>query len=412
VDLSDRNNVVVQSGEEMDSGVSAFNGTPPVVVLGESLTGLGALRSLAEAGIPAFSVCPPGSLPTKSRWYRPLPEAQRSLPRPTQLADFLHNISLPQAVLLPCADDWTEAVAALPQSLKDRFPTSISSADVIATMVDKWRFAQMLDRLELPHPDTTLVNHLSELEAMPEGRFLNRFLKPLNSLQFNQRHGAKAFLIQSKADAMAVMSKGESAGVSDFPILLQEYIPGPPTNHYFVDGFVDRTGRICALFPRRRLRMFPPMLGNSTLMESIPLDDVLGATETLRKLLAVTAYRGIFSGEFKFDQRDRLFKLLEINARPWWFIEFATRAGVNLCALTYDDALGRSVQPIEKYRIGRRCMYLPNDLKLFSSSKRGVVETVRWMGSLIGAEESAFRWNDIRPVFPFIASGWRALFRD
>ena len=46
----------------------------------------------------------------------------------------------------------------------------------------------------------------------------------------------------------------------------QEYIPGPPDQSYFVDGFADCTGEIRALFSRRRVRMFPADHGNSTFM--------------------------------------------------------------------------------------------------------------------------------------------------
>ena len=47
-------------------------------------------------------------------------------------------------------------------------------------------------------------------------------------------------------------------------VMLQEYIPGPPTCHYMVEGFVDRIGRPVARFVRQRLRMFPPDFGDST----------------------------------------------------------------------------------------------------------------------------------------------------
>ncbi|MCB1570931.1 MAG: hypothetical protein KDI72_07805, partial [Xanthomonadales bacterium] len=56
------------------SHASAFDrARPPAIILGSDLTGLGALRSLRLAGIPAYSACPPGDLVTRSRWYRPTP---------------------------------------------------------------------------------------------------------------------------------------------------------------------------------------------------------------------------------------------------------------------------------------------------------------------------------------------------
>ena len=377
---------------------------PPVIMFGESLTGLGSLRCLASARIASFAVCPEDALPRRSRWYRPLPGTETRVPRPADLPDFLEGLSLPRAVLLPCADDWAEAVARLPENLKRRFPSSISSADVISTMVDKWRFAQTLERLGIPHPETELVESLDQLRSLPEEKFPNRFLKPLNSLQFSKRHGIKAFLIKNKADALSIMAKGDAAGTTDFPILLQQYVAGPPTNHYFIDGFVDRHGRVCTLFARKRLRMFPPTLGNSTFMVSTTTDAVQGAIDSLKALLAGTGYRGIFSAEYKLDDRDGVFKILEVNARPWWFIEFAARAGVNVCAMSYQDALERPVADVSIYRVGLRCVFLPNDIKLLTSSKRGLVENLRWARSLVGAHHCLSRWNDMWPAVTYFAS--------
>lgn len=371
----------------------------PVLVLGSSLTAIGVIRTLGRAGIPVFSVCAIPGMIARSRWYRPLAELAGTNPQPRDLTKTLSNLLLPKAVLLPCADDWAEAVAELPDRLKNRFPTSISPAHIIQMMVDKWHFAEMLQEQNIPHPRTALLHSVNEMEALPASHFDGGFLKPLDSLAFNSRHHLKAFLIKDKADAIATMTRVQQKEHSEFPILLQEYIPGPPTNHYFVDGFVDRNGVIQALFARRRLRMFPPLLGNSTLMESVALDQVKGAVQSIRKMWSALPFRGIFSAEFKYDDRDGLFKILEVNARPWWYIEFATRAGVDVCSLSYRDALGMTVAPIGKYHVGRRCVYLPKDYKAFRNTPGNLFT---WIRSWLGADGAVFAWDDPGPAFSYL----------
>lgn len=370
----------------------------PVLVFGSSLTAIGVIRTLGRVGIPSFSVCSSPGMIARSRWYRPLPELTGTDPQPPDLVKLLDNLSIQKAVLMPCADDWAEAIAQLPDRLKDRFPASISPAHIIAMMVDKWHFAEMLQRENIPHPRTMVLQSLEETEALPDSHFTGAFLKPLDSLSFTRRNQVKAFLINDKANAVAIMTGAQQKGHNEFPIMLQEYIPGPPTNHYFVDGFVDREGTIQTLFPRRRLRMFPPLLGNSTLMESVPLDQVKGATESLRKMWSALPFRGIFSAEFKYDDRDGLFKILEVNARPWWYIEFATRAGVDVCSLAYRDALGMSVAPIDTYHIGRRCVYLPKDYKAFRNAPGSLFT---WLRSIAGADGAVFAWDDPGPAFSY-----------
>ena len=69
-----------------------------------------------------------------------------------------------------------------------------------------------------------------------------------------------------------------------FEVILQEYIPGPPTEHYFIDGFMDREHVVQARFARQRLRMYPPDFGNSTYMVSVDIGKVRPAMDALRDL--------------------------------------------------------------------------------------------------------------------------------
>ena len=70
------------------------------------------------------------------------------------------------------------------------------------------------------------------------------------------------------------------------------------------------------------------------------------------EVLRFVEYRGIFNAEFKYDKRDREFKLLEVNVRPWWQIEFAQECNVDICGLAYNDAVGQTLETIRTYKIG------------------------------------------------------------
>ena len=82
-----------------------------------------------------------------------------------------------------------------------------------------------------------------------------RSSKPADSQRSFARFRVKAFRIAGRKEAAERLAACAAGGHT---MVLQEYVPGPPTNHYFLDGFVDRTGCIRALFVRQRLRMFPP----------------------------------------------------------------------------------------------------------------------------------------------------------
>jgi predicted ATP-grasp superfamily ATP-dependent carboligase len=144
--------------------------------------------------------------------------------------------------------------------------------------------------------------------------------------------------------------------------------------------------------------MYPAPFGNSTLSETIPLNQVQGAIDTLERIWSATQYCGVFDAEFKYDERDGQFKIVEINARPWWFVEFATRCGVNLCQMSYRHALGLPVEPIRTYPTGRRCFYMLYDFAAHRSMEPGLRGYLRWVRSIKGCDEIIYRWDDSGPA--------------
>ena len=158
--------------------------------------------------------------------------------------------------------------------------------------------------------------------------------------------------------ALRLVEEGLAGGVH---FLLQEWIPGKPTASVMIDGFVDRLGVTRAMVARRRIRMDPPRLANTSSCVTIGLGDVPGAVNAVGRLLDAVDYRGIFSVEFKFDARDARFKIIELNARPYWHMGAIARAGVDLAWMSYLDALERPVPQATSYELGRYSVYVLPD---------------------------------------------------
>ncbi len=369
---------------------------PPVIVLGTGLTALGVLRSLADAGVETFLVDDSKGMARRSRWARKRVIEHSESPDPEPLMDLLQRLPIEQAVLMACSDNWATAVSLLPEASRARFATSMPSEVAVGLLADKARLADTLLRLDIDHPWTRTITTEQELDDVPDERWPNIFLKPTDSQSFSQLFGVKAFSVTSRADAANSLRKMQEAGIG---AVAQEYVPGPSDQHYFVDGFVDRTGRVRALFSRRRIRMFPTDYGNSTFMQTVSLDTVSGAIEGLKLLLGDVSYRGIFSAEFKLDPRDALFKLLEVNVRPWWYVEFASLCGINVCELAYLDALGRPVPERLSFPVGARHRLMPDDLHAYRHLRRaGDLDFRSWAGEVWGASDAVFRRNDPLPA--------------
>lgn len=349
----------------------------PAIVLGRGHTGLGVLRSLVLAGIPAYVACPAGDLVTYSRYYRPPPGQPWDGSVGPQATAALRAMPGDGAVLIAGADDAALWLADLPGSdLSARYRTSTSSRHTLEILQDKQRFGAFLASTGIAHPRTFSIASRADIEAIPFAELDRVFIKPADSQHFSQTLGEKGVWACSRAEFEAHWQRLDAKG---FKVIAQEYIPGTAADHYFVDGFRDRNGRLSGLFARRRLRIHPPDFGNSSYCESIALAEVGGAVDSVTRLLEQLQYRGIFSAEFKRDARDGQFRILEVNTRAWWYVEFAARCGVNVCEMAWLDANELPVTATTSaYATGKGCVNLDGDV-------HAVLAQASPMGALPGA---------------------------
>jgi D-aspartate ligase len=377
----------------------------PVLILGQGLTLLGTVRCFGRARVPAYVLTGPDPLAGSSRWFRAWPSATLPPYGYDELPAALAQLDLERAVLVPCSDRWAAAVGRLGPGLEERFPSVVAPPAVIETLVDKGRFGRALQAAGVPHPRTFEVAAPEDLAAIPDEVLAGGFLKPRDSVAFFGAFGLKAFDFQGRAEATAALARSQAAGLT---MLLQEYIPGPADRHYFIDGVVARAGGFSVLFARRRLRIHPPRFGNSTSMTSVPLEEVRDAVESLETLAPRLGLRGIFSAEFKHDPRDGRFKLIEVNPRPWWYVEYAATCGADVCVPAYRDALGLPVPAARPYRVGVRLVYPYYDWPAWRQSATSLSGMLRFW---IGATQPEWRRDDPWPAITSLAGlarGWVA----
>ena len=376
----------------------------PVLIFGPHLAALGVLRLLAERGIQGYGVEATSNILVRSRWYR---AAERTIPETSdsaELADLLDSFQMPRAVLVPCTDNWTLAAAGLPFETQQRFPASVAPRAAVEQFVDKARFRALVDRLGIPHPRTLPLHGPADLDLATDSDLANGFLKPTDSQRHNRLFAKKGFFVRSREAAARLVEEASAVG---FTFMLQEWIPGNMSKTILIDGFVDRNGTITTMVARRRVRMDPPKLANTVSAVTIPLAEVSMATDALRRLLADVDYRGIFNVEFKFDERDGQFKIIDLNPRPAWFMSPIARAGVDLPWMSYLDALELPVPKPAPYDTGRYGLYEIRDaaavVRAWASFHRPEGPVLQpWLKG----DRTLFWWTD---PLPAVFDVWRIL---
>ncbi len=117
-----------------------------------------------------------------------------------------------------------------------------------------------------------------------------------------------------------------------------ENIPGDPTTLCTVGSYSNRDGKVLRTYTGRKVSQHPYTHGDASVAESIELPDV--AIEQAVKLLEGARFHGISQVEFKYDARDDLYKLIEINGRSWSWIKLTAYSGVNLPLIQHYDLTG------------------------------------------------------------------------
>src|SRR5437016_5572798 len=103
--------------------------------------------------------------------------------------------------------------------------------------------------------------------------------------------------------------------------------------------------------------------------------------------------------------------LIEINGRPWWYVEFAHRSGVDVLSMAYRDALGLSVPTVRNYQVGRRAVFALNDLRGWRQQNGASPSLPSLLQSWLTSDSTPFHWNDPLPALSYLRQTCVAFFR-
>jgi predicted ATP-grasp superfamily ATP-dependent carboligase len=375
----------------------------PVGVLGGGLTGLGVVRTLGRRGLDIYLAVDRKDQVIFSRYCKEsyiVPELRFNQ---TALKKFLVRIgrrTSKRVVIYPTSDLDALNLSVLKEDLKDDYCFVVGNKEPVELLVNKTKFYKALDRNKISHPTTYFIDDEKDIKQI-EGKInYPVFMKPSITQLFNRTFGdhGKGFVANSLKELVTYHRLATRYGIK---VMLQEIIPGPPSNSYQLEGYYNENHRPIVLFARQRLRIWPPNFGNTTVCTSIPLEKLADEKKMVNKFLRAIGYQGLMSAEFKRDSRDNKLKFLEINARAWWHFWLSTRCGADIIFVSYLDAIGEEAKYTEEYETGVKSIYLLLDLvtsaKMFLD---GDLSLQNWISSMYGKTEFAFLHRD--DLKPFI----------
>lgn len=375
---------------------------PYAVVVGvDSMQGIQAVRLLTRREIPVI-----GFTRSKTHPYSSTRLCERMLEADTHGPDVVDELlrlgpTLPgPAVLVPCHDMSVVQIAKSRERLGAFYRIALPETSTIELLMQKVKFYGYAQQHGFPIPPTHLLRNRDDAARAVEAIDYPAVLKPsVVTPAWNAHTVNKALSVGSRDEALETYER-----VKDWAetLILQQWIPGNERNLYSCNCCFDANGEPVVTFVARKIRQWPPRIGDSSCGEECRNDEVLDITLALFRS---TGYRGLGYVEFKRDETTGRHHILDVNVgRPTGRSAIAEAGGVELLMTMYRDALGLPLPPPAQrtQRYGHaKWLDLRHDLQsAFHDWRRGRLTLREWRESLRGPKaHTLLSWRD--PV-PFL----------
>ena len=320
------------------------------VVIGSSYNAYGIIRSFAEEGIRSILVT--GRKKCFAQYSKYL-EKHISLPEANAdpegfvsgLLKLGKALSPRRGMFFPTHDEHLIAIAKHADVLSAYFETPFSEWEVCREIIDKATFRARCEALGIPTIRECLANSLPEALQCLEILRLPVIVKG-NSVETDTGRffpgGKMVFYDRSEYESHM---RHFFEGLPGESLLVQEYIEDSDRNMPDVNCFTDRNGIMQCVFICEKIRQYPPKTGTSTAMNAVWPDTPKYQTiiEYTQKILKGFRFYGLSGTEFKYDPREKNYKIIETNIRSEFPNYLQTLVGQNMPYQLYLYHLGREV---------------------------------------------------------------------
>jgi D-aspartate ligase len=296
------------------------------------------------------------------------------------------------AILLTLADWIAIFIERNGDALREQFIFPQPEQPVIRALLNKWEMNVLAQAHDIPTPAAA---HPASLDEIDE--FVARTDFPI-VMKAAERYAADPPPTKMIHSRRQLMDEVGDRGARQTPlnIILQEYIPGGVQTVWMCNGYFGNDPARTVTFTGKKLRQVSAA-GIASLAICLPNETVGAQT---RRFMHGVGYRGCVGIGWRYDQRDGLYKLLDVNARvSGVFRLFEGTNQMDVVRVCYLDLTGQEV-PVTALRPGRKWM-LEEDLAAAATGVRsGQLTITDWVRSVRGVQE--WHWLAADDPLPFL----------
>ena len=273
--------------------------------------------------------------------------------RPQDFVNFLLQLGneFPGYVLLTNDDFYQQILAEYSEELKKNLLLLIPKEQINAIAADKSETVNTALKYGFPVPKTYhITDNFNNVKID-----LPLIIKP--------RGGSRGQYVIKSRDKLVETLRIIDKSRDDY--IAQEWIPGNVRNLCTFGTIFDENSEPKAIFTARRLSVMQSKQihqGITTYLVSERIPELIKPSIQFMKDIK---WQGIAELEYKFDERDSKFKLLEINPRIWSWTRLPAACGVDFAKIYYDLLCGKDESPVFEFRTG--VTYLRSITDMYSS---------------------------------------------
>ena len=374
-----------------------FNNQPGAIILGGDFQGLGIIRCLQEYNVPVFVVDYELSIAKFSRYVKQSARNYNMLDENVftgYLIELAKKHNLEGWILYPTKDEMLKIISQNLEELKKWFRVPLPGWDVVQKFYFKEKAYDIAEKLAIPIPK--IYHHCSISDLLNQDLLYPLVLKPRNKEKYYPKTKKKAVRVDNE-EQLINEYKAMNQIIDSSEIVVQEMIMGGTKNLFSYATYFDGEKSLGGI-TAARLRQHPMDFGHATTYAlSVHIPEL---EEKSNKLLREMGYSGVAEIEFMKDEKENLFKFIEINGRFWGWHTLAMEAGVNFPYILYCSMLGKELI-IPEARDGAKWVRLLTDIPtVIGEIVHGRLSFSKYFRSLQGRKSFAvFSIKDPLPAF-------------
>lgn len=259
--------------------------------------------------------------------------------------NYAKNSDYKKILLVSTNETYTEYISKNKEKLNKKFVYNLPSIEIIKTLTNKENFYKTYENSELTFPKTIYFDAKKDKIESIKIQF-PLVLKPANVVKYNHVDFVgknKIYKINNQSELEKTINIIKNSEYDD-RLIIQEFIPGDDSYLFDSVVYTDKNSK-CKIISFAQIGMqerTKSMVGNAALLINgfNTFDgNVDKQINNIISFIEKIGYMGFAEIDMKYDYRDKIFKVLEINARQGRCSYYLTPLGCNLVKTMVDDVI-------------------------------------------------------------------------